>query len=116
MNISDEKREAERLLDGLENGGMAADDAASIAQDVDPVLIHLIVKFLREVYPATDPAATSVLERVVEMNKAWPGLVAKCKEGERDPIAQWFEGDYSYRDFRGRGAEMIDLIAEKLDT
>ena len=57
MSAFDEKREALRLLDGLENGGMAADDASGIAQDLDPVLVHVIVKFLRETYPASDPAA-----------------------------------------------------------
>lgn len=116
MSAYDEKREALRLLDGLENGGLAADDASSIARDLDPVLVHVIVKFLRETYPASDPAATSVLERVVNLHAAWRGLVAKCKRGERDPISQWFEGDYSYRDYRGRGVELIDLIVEKLNS
>ena len=112
MSAFDEKREALRLLDGLENGGMAADDASSIAQDLDPVLVHVIVKFLRETYPVSDPAATAVLERVVQLNSAWKGLVARCQEGEQDPITEWFESEYAYRDFRGRGAEMIELIVD----
>jgi len=116
MNVFDEKREALRLLDGLENGGLAADDASNIARDLDPVLVHVIVKFLRETYPASDPAATSVLERVVKLHSAWSGLVARCKHGEEDPISQWFESEYSFRDFRGRGAEMIELIADKIDS
>lgn len=116
MSAFDEKREASRLLAGLENGGMAADDASDIARDLDPVLVHLIVKFLRETYPASDPVATSVLERVVKMNSAWSGLVAKCREGEQDPIAQWFESEYSFRDFRGRGVELIELIVDKIES
>jgi hypothetical protein len=116
MSVFDEKREATRLLDGLENGGMAADDASNIARDLDPVLVHVIVKFLRETYPASDPAATSVLERVVKMNLTWAGLVAKCRKGEEDPISEWFESEYAFRDFRGRGAEMIALIVEKIDS
>lgn len=116
MSAYDDKREASRLLDGLENGGLAAGDASGIAQDLDPVLVHVIVKFLRETYPASDPVATSVLERVVLLNAAWKGLVARCKQGEQDPISQWFESEYSYRDFKGRGAEMIDLIVEKLES
>ena len=116
MSVFDEKREALRLLHGLENGGMAADDAATIAQDLDPVLVHVIVKCLRETYPVSDPAATAVLERVVQLNSAWKGLVARCQEGEQDPITQWFESEYAYRDFRGRGAEMIELIVDKIDS
>ena len=117
MSAFDEKREASRLLDGLENGGLAADDASGIAQDLDPVLVHVIVKFLRETYPASDPAATSVLERVVkaELHLDRSGREVQSK-GEQDPISQWFESEYSYRDFKGRGAEMIDLIVDKLDS
>ena len=40
----------------------------------------------------------------------------KAKEGERDPVSQWFAGDYSYAEFRGRGEELIDLIVDKLES
>jgi hypothetical protein len=116
MDAFEERREALRLLAGLENGGMSASDAAAIAQDLDPVLVHVIVRFLRESYPASDPAATSVLDRVVQLNAAYRGLVAHCKEGERDPVTQWFENEHSYRDFRGRGAELVERIVDKLES
>ena len=115
MSVVD-KSEALRLLSGLENGGMTADDACFIAEELDPVLVYVIVKFLRESYPASDPAATSVLARVVKLTSTCRGLVERSKAGERDPVARWFAQDYSYGEFRGRGPELIELIVDKLDS
>jgi hypothetical protein len=116
VSASDEKRDALRVLAGLEGGGMSATDAAVIAEDLDPVLIYVIVTFLREVYPASDPAASSVLERVVQMTSRSPALVRKHKEGEQDPVSRWFESEYAYDDFRRRGSELVELIADKLES
>ncbi len=116
MSADTEKREAQRLLNGLENGGMTADDAGMIAERVDPVLVYSIVRFLRENYPASDPAATPVLERVVDLTTANRKFIAQVKAGEEDSVSVWFADEYSFRDFRGRGAELIDLIVDKLES
>ena len=57
-----------------------------------------------------------MLERVVVLMSHHPAVVGKFKDGERDPVSQWFEGDYSFRDFKGRGSDMIELIVDKLET
>jgi hypothetical protein len=111
----DERKDALRLLAGLENGGLSATDARLLAEELDPVLVYVIVTFLRAVYPASDPAATSVLERVVRMTTKSPGLIRRHKEGERDPVSRWFESEYDYRDYKGRGPELVSLVADKLD-
>jgi hypothetical protein len=116
MNTIDEKQEAERLLAGLENGGLSAADAVIIAENLDPVLIYVIVSFLRAVYPASDPAASSVLERVVKLTTGNPAVLQKHKEGAQDPVTGWFESEHPYADFRGRGREVIELVVEKLET
>ena len=67
-------------------------------------------------YPASDPAATSVLDRVVALTSTSTAFVRKSKKGEQDPISKWFESEYSYRDYRGRGSEFIDLIVDKLES
>ena len=116
MGAFGERDSAVRLLMGLENGNMATADAVILVEDLDPVLVYAIVTFFRENYPASDPAASSVLERVVRLTSSSPAMVKKHREGEQDPISRWFESEYAYRDFRGRGQEMIDLIADKLDS
>lgn len=117
LHPDDEKRDALRLLHGLENGGMSAAEAAILIEDLDPVLVYLLVSFLRDVYPASDPAARSVLDRVVEMTKhGGAKLRSRHAEGERDPISRWFESEHSYAAFRGRGAELIDVVVDKLES
>ena len=111
-----EKTDAERLLNGLENGTLRPDEAALVAEAIDPVLFYNVVRFLRECYPASDPAATAVLGRVVELTSKEATLIRRFKEGEHDPISQWFASEYSYREFRGRGHEMIDRIVDKLES
>ena len=43
-------------------------------------------------------------------------LIQRFKEGEQDPIVEWFGSEYSFREFRGRGHEMIDRIVDKLES
>lgn len=95
---------------------MTATDAMFIAEVLDPVLVHVIVKFLRETHPASDPAANAVLERVVGLTAVYPAIIAKCKEGEQDSISVWFEQEHDFGGFRGRGDELIELIVDKLES
>jgi len=43
-------------------------------------------------------------------------LLRKHKEGGQDPVSGWFESEYSYWDYRGRGSELVDLIVDKLES
>jgi hypothetical protein len=114
--MTHEQQEAERLLAGLESGAMDTGTAQDIAGDLDPVLIYCIVSFLRATYPASDPAAQAVLERVVAMTSKKPMIIRNCKLGEQDPVSRWFESEYSFKEFRGRGPELIALIVDKLES
>ena len=87
---------------------------ARFAQARKTVLVHLIIRYLRKSYPASNPAATSVLDRVVALTSN--ALVEKCREGEQDSVSQWFEAEHSLESFRGRGTEFIDVIVDKLES
>jgi len=116
MGTSTDKNQALRLLKGLEMGGLNPTDGRILAEDLDPVLVHVIVRFLREVYPATEPAARPVLERVVELTDAYPGIVAKAQEGEADSVSQWFSSEHTFAEFRNRGETMVELVVDKLES
>ena len=91
---------------GLASKGMLADPGD-----------HFTGRFeVERKYAASDPAATSVLERVVALTGAYPGIVKKSKLGERDPISEWFAAEHSFGEFRHRGRELIERIADKLET
>ena len=97
-------------------GNLSIADAQIVAEDLDPVLIYVIVRFLRAIHPASDPAATPVLEGVVRLTSVHPAIVSKFREGEHDPISRWFESEHDYRDFMGRESDLIDVIVDKLET
>jgi hypothetical protein len=80
------------------------------------VIVYFVVRFLRETYPASSPAASAVLERVVQLTSAYPGIVGKSREGEQDPVSRWFASEYNFADFRGRGEELLELVVDKLES
>ena len=112
----DQESGAQRLLAGIEGGRLSTADAIVLAEDLDPVLFYVIVSYLREIYPASDPTATSVLERVVQLTAGSSVLVRHHKDGERDSVSRWLEAEYTYGEFRHRGAELVKLVADKLET
>ena len=57
-----------------------------------------------------------VLERVVRMTSASAAVIRRHKEGEQDPVSRWFESEYSYADFRGRGHDLVETIVDKLES
>jgi len=116
MDTTTDKREATKLLAGLENGGMTTAEAVVLAESLDPVLVYLIVRYLRETYPASNPAASSVLERVVELTSDHATIIEKCRDGEIDPVSQWFADEHEFGSFRDRGSEFIELIVDKLES
>lgn len=113
---STDKSKAMRLLHGLEMGGLDVFQGRMLAEELDPVLVNLIVRYLREAYPASDPAASPVLERVVALTDAYPGLVARARQGEQDSVTTWFTSERSFKEFRGRGEVMLDLVIDKLES
>ena len=116
MDAQTHKREALRLLDGLENGTLSAADAFAASQSTDPVLSYVVISFLRACYPASDPAATSVLDRVVQLTSTYPAFVRQCKKGQDDSVSHWLEEEHPYTNYRGRGADLIAIVSDKLDS
>ena len=116
MNPDDERGRAVRLLQAMERGGTSAMDAAVLAESIDPVLFYAVVSFLRAVHRASDPAAGGILERVVKLTSASPALIRRYREGDQDAIARWFESEYAYTDFRGRGDDFAEFVCGRPDA
>ncbi|MBS1123608.1 MAG: hypothetical protein H6Q90_5836 [Deltaproteobacteria bacterium] len=90
---------------------MSATDSLALVEEADPALVYLIFTWLRKRY-ADHPNSDAVIGRVVEISGR--GSVAKLmKEGQADPVVQWFEESYAYRTLEKR--EFIELIIEKLE-
>ncbi len=115
MDAQAQIRESLRWLDGLEAGTVPANDLFFLAEKLDPVLISLMIRYLRKKYPSARPEAAGVLARMLELTSTYPQLVKKTREAEQDPITEWFLDTYSFADFYSKPTEMVQLIVDKLE-
>jgi hypothetical protein len=112
MAFEQEQRAALRLLDGIEEGTISAADSYALVEDADPALVYLIFTWLRKRY-ADHVNADAVLGRLLAVSER--GTVPdKMKEGAEDPVVEWFEDGYSYKDLGSK--EFIELIVDKLES
>ncbi len=90
MDAQVQVRESLRWLDGLEAGTLPTNDLFILAEKLDPVLISLMIRYLRKKYPSAKPEAAGVLARMLELTSTYPQLVKKTREAEQDPVSEWF--------------------------
>jgi len=102
-----------RILSGIEDGTMTAAQSQEAVEEADAALVYLIFTWLRRRY-ADHPASDAVLGRLLAVTDRTPGLAAKLKEGQADPVVAWFEDEYQYRDLGAK--EFIELVVEKLES
>jgi len=113
MAFDHEKRTAARLLDALENATLSIEDTRPLLEEADPALVYLFFGWLRARYHAGHSASEGVLGRIVDSCTASRKVAAMARDGGRDPIVEWFEETYDYRDL-GR-EELVSLVVEKLE-
>ena len=113
MTFDTEKRAAARLLSAIDDGTLDASDTFYVLKDADPTLVYFIFSWLRASYPASHPASDAILGRLGELCTKFPEAARMASKGAADPLVEWFEDAYSYRDLSAH--EFIDLVVEKLE-
>ena len=113
MAFNREKAAAQRLLGALEDGKLGAADTFHLVEEADPTLVYFVFAWLRAQYPPSHPASDAVLGRLGELCSRYPKAARMAQDGKEDPLVEWFEDTYGYRDFRAE--EFIDLVVEKLE-
>lgn len=111
MAFEQEQRAALRILEGIEEGTMTAAESIALVEDADPALIYLIFTWIRKRY-ADHANADAVVGRLVAVSER-PAVAKLMKEGQTDPVVEWFEDAYSYKKLESK--EFIELIIEKLE-
>lgn len=112
MAYEQQQRAALRIIEGVEEGQMSAGDLLSLVEETDPALVYLLFTWLRKRY-ADHPNADAVIGRLVAISDrgAVPALV---KAGREDPVVEWFEDGYGYRDLDAQ--QFVELIVDKLES
>jgi hypothetical protein len=111
MAFEQQTRAALRILEGIEEGTRSATDSLALVEAADPALVYLIFTWLRKRY-ADHPNSDAVIGRVVAVSSR--GSTARImKQGQADPVVEWFEDSYSYRTLDKNA--FIELVIEKLE-
>ena len=113
MAFENEKRTARSLLSAIEDGTLDVSDTYGVLENEDPTLVYLVFRWIRANYPGSHPAADAVIGRLANLCSTYPAAAKKAAKGKSDPIVDWFEDAYEYREFRAN--EFVDLIVEKLE-
>lgn len=113
MEFEHERREARRLLEGLENGTMTAAESWNLIDRAEPVLVYFIFTWLRTRY-AHDPASDGVVGRIATVLRAYPRIVRIIDDGKADSLVEWFEDGYRYGDLSSD--DFIRIVVEKLES
>ena len=112
MAFDQENKAALRILEGITEGQMSPEDSFALVDEADPALVYLIVTWIRAHYGPSNPASDGVLGRLLAISNR-PSIASKMKEGQGDPVIEWFEDGYSYKKLEAK--EFIELIVDKLE-
>lgn len=108
------QREALRILSGIEDGTMSAADSYALIEDADAALVYLLFTWIRNRYAASHAASDAVIGRLLAISNRYPTVTKKMKDGQGDPVVEWFEDGYTYRDLDSKA--FVALIVDKLES
>jgi hypothetical protein len=112
MAFEQQQRAALRILEGIEEGTLDATSTLGLVEEADPALVYLIFTWLRKRY-ADHPNSDAVIGRLVAIGDRGK-VPALMEEGRADPVVEWFEDGYSYRELDAEA--FIELVVDKLES
>lgn len=104
-----------RLIEGLEAGTLDLNIAFQLSEEIDPVLLHVALRYLREVAGADGQTGEGVNSRLLEFATSFPQAIKMAQKGEKDPILEWFNESYALNEFRSRPNDLVEILWEKID-
>jgi hypothetical protein len=108
-------KKTEQVLSGIEDGNMSPYDCYLILEQLDPLIIYFVLRYLREKYPHTHPQSQGVMARIIEITNTYPDIVKKAQKGEKDSLREWFDDAYNMRQFFADPEGFVELIVEKVE-
>lgn len=111
--FAEEKQQALTMLMGIVEGTMLPDESNELLDNADPVLVYFLFKWIKKYFHGEREGSDLVRGRLAELKNTHRSLTRKAKDGEADPIVEWFEGTYRYRELDP--VTFVDLVIEKLE-
>ena len=92
---------------------MSAADSYALIEDADAALVYLLFTWIRNRYAASHAASDAVIGRLLAISNRYPTVTKKMKDGQGDPVVEWFEDAYKYKDLEAK--EFIEIVIDKLE-
>ena len=112
-DLADEKREALAVLQGILTGEAMPEETIAALEEADPTLVYFIFKWIEKHYHRDHDDYELMKSRLSEIKNTARSLTRRAKDGEGDPVVEWFEGTYRYSELGP--VDFIDLVIEKLE-
>lgn len=112
-DLAEEKREAFTVLQGILTGEAMPEETIAALEQADPTLVYFIFKWIEKHYHRDHDDYEIMKARLSEIKNSARSLTRRAKDGEGDPVVEWFEGNYRYSELSP--ADFIDLVIEKLE-
>ncbi len=114
MDAKTQIRDGARFLIGLEDGNLDQHELFNLADELDPVILALSVQYLRQKY-SQRPESSGIIARLAGFTSHYPDMVSKIKDGEKDPITEWFHETYNFHEYYNDPDAFMTLIVDKLE-
>ena len=111
--FAEEKAEAYSILTGIAYGTSTPDETFEVLKGQEPVFVYFVFRWLKKYFHKDHDDYEFVKANASDVKNTHRQLTRMAKDGEEDPLVEWFEGTYRYRELDA--VAFIDLLIEKLE-
>lgn len=105
------KRNVYRFMDVIEEGRLPLAEAFQIAEELDPLLLYFVLRYLKETYGRDTQGPGG---RLLQFLSSYPTIAKFAAPPKNEPMVEWFNDSYAVRSFENREA-YLEMIIDKLE-
>ncbi len=105
------KRKVYRFMDIIEEGRIPLLEGFQIAEELDPLLLYFMLRYLKETYGRETQGAG---DRLLQFLSNYPSIAKYAVAPKNEPMVEWFNDSHTVRSFKSRN-EYLEMIIDKLE-
>ena len=105
------KRKVDRFMDAISEGMISLDEASITAEELDPLLLYFMLRYLKEMYGKDQQGPGG---RLLQLLSTYPSIAKLANTPKNEPMVEWFNDSYTVRSFPSRD-EYLQTIIDKLE-
>lgn len=105
------KRKIDRFMDAVSDGMIPLEEASLIAEELDPLLVYFMLRYLKEMYGKDQQGSGG---RLLQLLSNYPVLAKLAVAPKNEPMLEWFNDSHTVHSFHSRD-EYLNTIIDKLE-